>query len=347
MAHPTNFNIHHQIQTLADAMVSLQYELQPEIWKPYGSPGRLKSVRDTRYHLEYLIEALDANSPELFIAYLSWVKILFAGLGFPDSVLPKTLECMRRVLAGHLPQELLLPILDILEKGRLSLDAAPSSIPSYISGDTSIDLMANRYLDLLLSGDRLTASRLILEAVDRGTSLQDIYLQVFQRAQRDIGRLWQTNQISVAQEHYCTAATQLIMSQLYPRIFASEKKGFSMVATCVGGELHEIGARMVADFFEMHGWDTYFLGANMPTASILDMLSKRRAALLAISATMTFHVPLVRELVAETRKSGLKVRIMVGGYPFNIAPRLWESIGADGYAPDARLAVSLAEKLVA
>lgn len=346
MTSQTDFNIHEQTQSLADAIVELQYELQPELWKPYDSLSRIKSVRDTRYHLEYLFEALDANMPELFVAYLSWVKILFDGLGFPDSVLPRTLECIRRVLAARLPIELLPPILDILEEGRCSLEKAPVPLFSHIAGDTPRDQMARNYLDLLLSGDRPTASRLILDAIDQGASIQDIYLEVFQRTQQEIGRLWHTNQISVAQEHYCTAATQLIMSQLYPRIFSTNKKGLSMVATCVGSELHEIGARMVADFFEMDGWNTYFLGANMPTKGILNMLEQRQAALLAISTTMTFHIPLVRELVVETRKSGLNVRIMVGGYPFNVAPRLWESVGADGYAPDARLAVSLAERLV-
>jgi methanogenic corrinoid protein MtbC1 len=37
---------------------------------------------------------------------------------------------------------------------------------------------------------------------------------------------------------------------------------------------------------------------------------------------------------------------MVGGYPFNIAPNLWQSVGADGYARDAQQAVTVAESLV-
>ena len=34
-------------------------------------------------------------------------------------------------------------------------------------------------------------------------------------------------------KHYCTAATQLIMSQLYPYIFSGEKTAGAFVATCV------------------------------------------------------------------------------------------------------------------
>ena len=208
--------------------------------------------------------------------------------------------------------------------------------------------LAGRYLDMLLHGTRHAASQLILDAVEGGVSVNDIYLHVFQPCQHEIGRLWQTNKISVAQEHYCTAVTQLVMSQLYPHIFRSEKIGRCLVATCVGGELHEIGVRMVADFFEMEGWDTYYLGANTPAKSILDTIDSQGADVLAISATITFNVSDIVDLVANVRASdvGRGVRILVGGRPFNVAANLWRRVGADGYAPDAQAAINVAEKLL-
>jgi methanogenic corrinoid protein MtbC1 len=208
--------------------------------------------------------------------------------------------------------------------------------------------LAQQYLASLLRGERHVASQIILDAAESGTAIADIYMHVFQRSQREIGRLWQMNKLSVAQEHYCTAATQLIMSQLYPRIFATERVGRRLVATCVGGELHEIGARIVADLFEIEGWDTYYLGANMPTASILQALEERKPHVLAISATMTFHLPAVADLVDRVRAydGGRGVKVMVGGYPFNVAPGLWRHFGADGYAPDAQEAVAVADRLL-
>ena len=75
--------------------------------------------------------------------------------------------------------------------------------------------------------------------MDAGADVRDIYLWVFQRCLHEVGRLWQTNRISVAQEHFCTASTQMVMSLLYPKVFSSERKGLRMVAACVGGDLHE------------------------------------------------------------------------------------------------------------
>ncbi|MCL5780766.1 MAG: B12-binding domain-containing protein [Firmicutes bacterium] len=101
----------------------------------------------------------------------------------------------------------------------------------------------------MLKGERHQASHLILDTVKNGIVIKDLYLHVFQRTQYEIGRLRQSNIITVAQEHYCTAVTQLIMSQLYPYIFRTKKNGLRMVATCVAGELHEIGIRMAADAY--------------------------------------------------------------------------------------------------
>jgi methanogenic corrinoid protein MtbC1 len=337
-----------QMGELAELIVTKQYALQPEVWKPYGHPGREKSVRDAGYHLSYLAEALEADDPALFCEYLAWVKVLFAGLKFPEHVLPETLDCTRQVLAKKLSGEVQARALEFLDLGLHSLSDAPATIPGFIAGNTPLDELARKYLEALLNGNRHRASSLILDSVKEDVSIKDIYTQVFQRSQRELGRLWQTNQISVAQEHFCTAATQMVMSQLYPYIFTGERQGRRLVAACVGGELHEIGARMVADFFEMAGWDTHFLGANMPTDGIIRTVAERQADVLALSATMTFHIGKVTEIIAALRASGAspRTRILVGGYPFNLSPELWMRVGADGYASDANTAVLEAERML-
>ncbi len=210
--------------------------------------------------------------------------------------------------------------------------------------ETGLSDLTDRYTTLLLNSERQAANDLIMQAIDGGIPVKDIYLKVFQPALYEIGRLWQANKISVAQEHFCTAATQLIMSQLYPAIFNSNKTGKRLVATCVGGELHEIGVRMVADFFEMEGWDTYYIGANSPADSILQSLESMKADLLAISASMTFNVGTVKKLISaiKTTEVGAAVTIMVGGRPFNIATDLWKEVQADCYAPDPPTAITTA-----
>src|SRR5690606_1855997 len=116
------------------------------------------------------------------------------------------------------------------------------------------------------------------------------YQHIFQPSQYEVGRLWQCNKITVAHEHYCTAATQLIMSGLYSYIFSADRIGKTLVACSISGELHELGIRMVTDFFEMDGWDTYYLGASMPDRQLIEALIEHNADVLAISVTLPTHV---------------------------------------------------------
>ena len=139
-----------------------------------------------------------------------------------------------------------------------------------------------------------------------------------------------------------------MMSQLYPFLLAAPPHGHVLVATCVSREQHGIGMRMVADFFEMAGWESYYLGVNTPTNSVLQTVIERQADVLAISTTMTFHLGLVRELIAAARNTSTiaRTKILVGGGPFNLVPDLWKEIGADGYGRDAIEAVHVAGQLV-
>ncbi len=218
------------------------------------------------------------------------------------------------------------------------IPAAEASVPD------ALRTIAQRYLDFLLSGQRRMASQVILGAVSEGVPVIDIYMLVLQPVLYEVGQLWQTDKIGVAQEHFCTAVTQSVMSQLYPHILSSNKGPGRMVATCVEGELHEIGLRMVADIFELNGWQTYYLGASTPAESIVKTIIDRKPQVLAISATLTQHVPLVESQIRLIRKECSSIYVMVGGYPFNTSPDLWRTLGADAYAPDARQAVEIANQ---
>lgn len=229
-----------------------------------------------------------------------------------------------------------------------ALPEMPDDVPTFLRDDAPLSPLATQYFQALRRGERHLASRLVLDAVAAGMPVKQIYLDVFQPAQYELGRLWQANRITVAEEHYCTAATQLIMSQLYPHVFATTKNGYTLVATCASGDLHEIGVRMVSDFFEMEGWSTYYLGANTPHSSVVAAVVEQRADVLGISATLPFHAEAVRDLIRAVRQEPAagSVKILAGGHPFNQDPGLWKTVGADGTAENAQLAIPLARRLV-
>jgi len=313
------------------------------------APAGADVLPDAAAHFDCLLQAVAGNAPSLFTDHLAWTKVVLARRGTPASALELSLECLGEALAAELPREVATRPLEILTLGRARLPQLADDIARGIAEQESLAPLARAYLEDLLAGERHRAARRVLDAAESGTPVKDLYLHVFERCLHEIGALWQSNQISVAQEHYCTAATQMVMSQLYPRIFTGRRSGLRFVATCVGGDLHEIGVRMVADLLEMDGWDTYYLGASTPTESVVRTVAERQPHVLGISATMTAHLGKVRELIAAVRAADVPLRpvVLVGGHPFQIAPDLWRSVGADGTAASAASAAAVARELLA
>jgi methanogenic corrinoid protein MtbC1 len=333
---------------IARAVVELHYQNQPQLWDRYGEEGRRLCLRDVDYHLDYLIESVRVSDPTLFQQYLAWLTGLFANMGLPERTVPDMLDYLKKALKAILEEATYQEVELLMDKAASSpLQTGEGSLGSGIER-LALTEIARRYVETLLQGNRAAARGLILDAADSGTAVADIYLTVLQPAQREIGRLWYQQEISVADEHFCTAATQLIMSELYPLVFNTPKSGRRMVAACAEGELHEIGIRMVADFFEMAGWDTYYLGANMPVSDIVGTVSSKRADVLAVSATLAVRRPALARLVSQVRASsaGDRVKIIIGGGATFSRPQLCQEIGAHGCAGDAQEALELVERLL-
>jgi len=336
--------IYEQELEIATAAIDLHYSLHPELEEYYGKEGRETCRKEAQGHLLNLAESILASSQTLFKNHVAWALETLVSHHIPADNLAVSLNCIKQILAQRLPIENYIIAAKFMNDALLQLEGQAISQASYLQSDTPFSKLAIRYLGHLIDGDQAAASQLILDKVNSGISIRDIYLHVFQPVQYEIGLLWQQDKLTVAQEHYCTATTQLIMSQLHKHVFQTKKNGFKLLATCISEELHEIGMRMVADFFEMDGWETYYLGANTPVSSILDTLRSQRPHLLMLSATMACHVHTITELIAAIRADQeLKnQKIMVGGNPFNAAPDLWKEVGADTYAKDAASALDTA-----
>jgi MerR family transcriptional regulator, light-induced transcriptional regulator len=333
--------------SVAQKAVARDYSRRPALLARYGERGRAAYLQDTQFHLSYLADAISFGRPSIFTDYLGWVVEVLLARGFATEELIENLKCVREVLAETLSGDKLAKVLDLLDPALAEVSARGTS--SYQSSQPlPADGRAKRYLDFLLRGERHAAYELVQDAVNAGVSIKEIWLRVFQDAQYELGRLWQSNQISVAQEHYCTAATQIIMSRFYGQIFSAARRGRALMTACPPGEIHELGMRMVADFFEMDGWDTHHLGANTPSASLVDFVAQRRPDLVGLSATMTFHLEAVAAIVRALRanQETRGVRVLVGGHAFNREPDLWRDIGADGYARDAEGALEAADRLL-
>jgi methanogenic corrinoid protein MtbC1 len=200
------------------------------------------------------------------------------------------------------------------------------------------------FLDALVRGDRRSANQLVDRVLDRGASLRDLYVGIMQPALREIGRRWEENEFSVADEHLATAITQWAMGRAFERVYRwHDSRTPSLIGACVDEERHQIGLRMLCDLLELEGWDTTYLGASVPTESLVDMVRKRRPDVVALSAAIAPHLPRIRSAIAAVRQSGVEPTplIVVGGRAVNGDAGLAARLGADLTAANAAEAVDL------
>ena len=176
-----------------------------------------------------------------------------------------------------------------------------------------MDSYQQRYLQALLDGDRDDASSIVSELIPKRARVADIYLQILAPAMFQIGELWCDGKVNVAQEHLATQITLEQMDKL--RLIQSIPRSLSyrVMVCCVEGEQHFIAAKMAADLFQMEGWQVDYLGPNVPTPALIEIVSTRRPNLLALSITMEANLRRTQTLVKKIRKLPAAPYIIVGG----------------------------------
>lgn len=209
--------------------------------------------------------------------------------------------------------------------------------------------ITQRYLDSLLEGDRRRALRVLVDsALANEVSVPDLYLHVLQPGQLELGRLWQTDKITIAEEHIGTRISQFVMSYLSRYLPCGPRNGRKVVIGCVEGELHEMGPRMCAEFLEAAGFDVRFFGAGVPTASLIHMLERKTPDLLGLSVTVDANVGRLRAAVLRIHaRFGERLPIAIGGQAVNAEPSLAEQLGVLAPGEDAREATRTLLELLA
>ena len=209
--------------------------------------------------------------------------------------------------------------------------------------------LTEKYFDYLIKPDKKKAFNLILQQMnkDNKIDINQIYMKILEPALKKIGHLWEINKVSVDQEHIASEITTQIIYQLHSYFPHHYKNHKTMIGLTAGGELHEIGIKMVTDLLELNGWHTFYLGTNTPISSIIKAVHKYNPDLIAISATMSYHINSVENIITSIKnETSGEIKFMVGGQVFNLEPNLWKKVKADGLATNAEKAVKIANQLV-
>lgn len=178
------------------------------------------------------------------------------------------------------------------------------------------ELSYRKYLDALLEGDQCRCRELFEDWLASGVELSIVYQDLVQRSLYDVGSLWEMGKVSVATEHLATAITESLLNLVYPRLFLRPRNGKVAVVSSLANEHHQIGGKIVADMFELHGWRSHYLGANTPPRDLFELVRTKKPDAVALSLTVYLGFDTLYQAASELHNSFPETPILVGGQAF-------------------------------
>lgn len=322
----------------------------PDLAARWAPLARERWTDCLRSRLHDLAAALAAQSPEVFTAQTEWSRVAFSARGTPVEDLRAALETLRRIVTREVAPDDAALVDGYLAAALGTFDAPGSHAapPQRLSIASRHGRLGAEYLLKILEGDRLAAARVIHDAVRNGLGVREAYIEVLLPVQQELGRLWHLNEISVAEEHFATSTTMMVMSQILPLADLAPRNGRSMIAACVEGNVHELGARMVADFFEMAGWRSLHLGPSMPVEDLVAAARDFKVDVVALSVALASQIGSLERTIGMLRHhlGAACPKILVGGAGLaatqGCGREIWRTLGADAYAPGAERSVEAA-----
>ena len=335
-------------QSIADAVTREFLERHPEWVQRYGDLARIRGVEDALFHVEFLIGALLAGDSVSFSRYAIWTAGVLGARGIGADFIVENLEQVGEHAGRALYAEGREEVERLIAAGIAAIGGGAAARAAARQPGEAQPGERSLYLQAALAGDRTAALNIAHESLRAGATVLDVYQDMLQPAQYEIGRLWESNSISVAREHEATAVTQYVIARLHEHFPAATERRGNAVVTGVRNELHQLGANMVADVLEADGWNVRFLGTRLPHRDIVAAVAEHDASLVAISVALLPHLEAAADLIEDLRaKFGDAVRVIVGGAAFGTDGEAWREIGADGSSRELRGTRDLVRRLTA
>jgi len=201
--------------------------------------------------------------------------------------------------------------------------------------------------DEVLKGNSASVEVLTKEALSQDISAEEILNNGLVGGMNIVSEKFKNNEIFIPEVLVSAKSMNAGLEILKP-LLAQEKvksRGKVVIGT-VKGDLHDIGKNIVAMMLQGAGFDVIDLGADVSKEKFLEFVENERADILGMSTLLTTTMIYMKEVIETLKKASLKhnVKVIIGGAP--VTESYADEINADGYAPNAAVAVDLSKKLL-
>jgi 5-methyltetrahydrofolate--homocysteine methyltransferase len=210
-----------------------------------------------------------------------------------------------------------------------------------------MDTIVSKIYNDVIEGKKTEVESGVESALGNGVSPTDILELGLISAMEEVGKRFESGEFFVPEMLIAARAMNAGLALLKPKLVESDiqARGKVVMGT-VKGDLHDIGKNLVAMMLEGVGFEVVDIGADVSPEKFVEAIRKEKPNLVGLSALLTTTMQNMKATLEALKMAGVRdqVKVIIGGAP--VTEAYAQSIGADGYAPDASQAVSLVKNLV-
>lgn len=210
-----------------------------------------------------------------------------------------------------------------------------------------MDPLLKAIYDDVLNGNRSGVEAGVRAAMDAGQPVGSILNDALIAAMKEVGERFERQEFYVPEMLVAARAMQAGLSLLKPHLTqAGVPTAGKVVLGTVKGDLHDIGKSLVGMMLEGAGFEIVDLGTDVAPERFASSVREIAPDIVGMSALLTTTMPKMKDTIEALEDTGVRgeVIVLVGGAP--VTETFAKEIGADGYAPDASRAVTVAKQLL-
>jgi 5-methyltetrahydrofolate--homocysteine methyltransferase len=192
----------------------------------------------------------------------------------------------------------------------------------------------------LVAGMGKEVKELIGRLIKQGMPPQDIISKGLLSGMGEVGKRFKEGDMFIPEVILSAKIMSESMAVLEPLLLGDPLPiSGKVVMGTVEGDVHNIGKDLISMMLRSVGFAVVDVGVQVPAERFVQAVLEHKPEVLGMSALLTTTMPRMREVILLLEEKGLRdrIRIMVGGAP--VTQDFADEIGADGYAPDAGLAM--------